>query len=270
MEKDTDSLKAGVLPAPESGDLPPEARAELVALARRRLRAEGPVIRALNAMGGDLERRVDGLPPSVRRLLATGTAGLLEQVYRAAGRVGSLPALPETGEWGHRAAALVGGAVGGAGGLATAVVELPATVALYLHAMQKVAAEYGFDPRDAEVRLDCIAIFGAGGPGSGDDGVNSGFLGSRLAVNGATLRAVAARAAPILAAVLGRKLAAQVVPVLGGAAGAGINLAYLAYYRDLAHVRFGLKRLAARHGAAAVAQAFDAECARLAAPAGRP
>jgi hypothetical protein len=44
--------------------------------------------------------------------------------------------------------------------------------------------------------------------------------------------------------VLGQKLAAQTVPILGAVAGAATNYAYTSYYQDMAHVHFGLRRLA--------------------------
>ena len=50
--------------------------------------------------------------------------------------------------------------------------------------------------------------------------------------------------APKLAAALGKKLAAQTVPVIGAAAGAAANLAFTRYYQEIAHVSFGLKALA--------------------------
>jgi uncharacterized protein (DUF697 family) len=58
------------------------------------------------------------------------------------------------------------------------------------------------------------------------------------------LRALIARVAPRLAVALGQKLAAQSVPLLGAAAGAATNYAYTRYYQDMAHVHFGLRRLA--------------------------
>ena len=42
----------------------------------------------------------------------------------------------------------------------------------------------------------------------------------------------------------GQKLAAQMVPVLGAAAGAATNYTYTSYYQQMAHVHFGLRRLA--------------------------
>ncbi len=53
-----------------------------------------------------------------------------------------------------------------------------------------------------------------------------------------------ARVAPRLATVLGQKLAAQTVPVLGAAAGAATNYAYTSYYTEMAHVHFGMRKLA--------------------------
>jgi len=229
-------------------ELPPEAVTEIAALVERAAKAHGPVMRALNAVGGTLEGRAGALPPKVRQAMDSGMAGLLEAAYRAAGVVGSVPKMPTAGDWTHRAAAAAGGALGGIGGLGSALLELPATIALIFGAMQREAARQGFDPTSAEVRLLCLDIFGSGGPGRADDGVNTSFLTTRLTVNGVTLQALIQQVSPKVAAVLGRKLAGQAVPILGAAAGAGINFAFMAYYQEMARVRFALKRLAEAHG----------------------
>jgi len=57
-----------------------------------------------------------------------------------------------------------------------------------------------------------------------------------------------ATVAPRLAAVLGQKLAAQSVPVLGALAGATSNYVYTNYYQQVAHVHFGLRQLAINSG----------------------
>lgn len=239
--------------------LPAEAQIEIAALARRAKRANGPLIRAFNRLGGGIENRITALPPNVRALVDGGTEGLLSSTYRAAGAVGALRVVPATGDWAHQIAVATGGALGGFGGLASATLELPATVALFFGAMQKIGAEHGFDPKSEKARLICLEVFGAGGPFASDDGSNTGFIGARLAVNSGAVQAVIGRVAPAVAALLGRKLASQAVPVIGAAAGAGLNLAFLAYFRDMARVRFGLERLAERHGAPAVEAQFRAE-----------
>jgi hypothetical protein len=241
------------------GELPAEALIEIAILARRAQRADGPLMRAFNRLGSGVETQMAALPAKLRVVLESGTEGLLRRTYAAAGAVGALKVVPETGDWAHRVAVATGGALGGFGGLASATVELPATVALFFGAMQKIGAEYGYDPGSEEARLICLEVFGAGGPFAGDDGVNTVFIGSRLAMNSGAVQAVIRRIAPAVAALLGRKLASQAVPLIGAAAGAGLNLAFLAYFREMAHVRFGLQRLADTHGADAVEAQFRAE-----------
>ena len=104
--------------------------------------------------------------------------------------------------------------------------------------------EYGFDPEAENVQFDCVQVFSAAGPLSGDDGSDLGFLSARVALSGRAMQAVIAKVAPRLAVVLGQKLAAQAVPILGAAAGAATNYAYTSYYQDMAHVHFGLRKLA--------------------------
>ena len=82
--------------------------------------------------------------------------------------------------------------------------------------------------------MDCLKVFASGGPLAGDDGVDTSFLSARLVVNGASLHALIARIAPRFATVLSQKLAAQTVPLLGALAGAGINYAFMGYYREMA------------------------------------
>lgn len=244
----------------DAGDaLPDSALVDIAALARRAQRANGPLIRAFNRIGGGVETQMAALPPKLREALETGTEGLLRGAYTAAGTVGAFKAMPATGDWAHRMAVATGGALGGFGGLATAAVELPATVALFFGAMQKIGAGYGYAPDSEKARLICLEVFGSGGPFASDDGVNTGFIGARLAMNSGAVQMVIRRVAPAVAALLGRKLASQAVPLLGAAAGAGLNLAFLAYFREMAHVRFGLQRLADSHGAEAVEAQFHAE-----------
>ncbi len=50
--------------------------------------------------------------------------------------------------------------------------------------------------------------------------------------------------------------ASGAVPVIGAAAGAGTNWAFIAYYVEIAHVHFGLRRLARAHGEEAVQEEF--------------
>lgn len=237
-------------------DLPPGALERVRDLVICERRANGPMMRAINGFGGQLEGWAARLPAPARRAVDDNTERLLMNLYL--GAAGAQKRMPAGGRHGHKIAAALSGAAGGAAGIASAVVELPATVMVMFAAMQKIAAENGFDPASDEVRLTCIDIFGAGGMGPEDDGVNTSFLGTRLGVNGVTIKALIARVAPAFSAMLGKALAAKAVPLIGAAAGAGINYAFTDYYQEIARVRFGLQRLVVEHGEAPVLTAYRA------------
>lgn len=237
---------------PARAAAPPAAEIDRLALRFRR--ANGPVMAAMNRLGGAVEDRLALLPAELRQRIEAATRVGLERGYglAAAGRHA-----PDLGPRGPMALAVLTGAAGGAGGLATSLAELPLTVTVMLHTIRRAAAAEGFDPDAAAIRLEALRVFAAGSPLASDDGVNSAFLGARIAVTGPALQRLLAAAAPRLAAVLGQKLMAQAVPVLGAVAGAGLNAAFIGYYREIAHVRFGLLRLAETHGAGPVLSSFS-------------
>lgn len=214
----------------------------LEALALRHARAGNVGIQLLNVVGGQAENLLDRLPAPARARLGDGAEQALrlamDAAHRSRGVVGEQPG------WMNLVVTTAMGAAGGFGGLPSALAELPMTTTVLLRAIQDVAVEHGFDPEEQGVRFDCIQVFAAAGPLDHDDGSDLAFLSTRMAVTGAALQALVARVAPRLATVLGQKLAAQAVPILGAAAGAATNYAYTSYYQQMAHVHFGLRRLA--------------------------
>lgn len=220
--------------------------AELSALARRHRAAGGVGMQLLNILGGQAENLLERLPDKVKERLETATSRALDTAMNAA--AGSRGWVPDQKGWLNTALATAMGAAGGAGGLPTALAELPVTVTVLLRTIQGIAVEYGFDPDDPEVRRDCLAVFASAGPLSGDDGSDLGFLSARVTLTGATVHGVIGKVAPKLATTLGQKLAAQTIPLLGAAAGAATNYAYTSYYQQMAHVQFGLRRLSQDSG----------------------
>ncbi len=222
--------------------VPVDVEAELESLARRYKKAGGLGITVLNTIGGTAENLLDQLPSSVRGGLEGATVAALNQAMRAANSSRSV--VPDQKSWLNQAVTTALGAAGGAGGLPTALAELPVTTTVLLRVIQGVAVEHGFDPEAENVQFDCVQVFAAAGPLSADDGADLGFLSARIALTGKAMQSLIANIAPKLAVVLGQKLAAQAVPVFGAMAGAATNYAYTSYYEDMAHVHFGLRKLA--------------------------
>lgn len=243
-----------------------EARAQVTALVERQRRANGVLMKAINYVGGQVEDGLKMLPADVRTQVDRVARQALETSYAAAATSrrhygGS--------DGAHRAMSVVSGALGGLGGLPTALAELPITTTIIFRAVQGVAAHYGEDTSDELVRLECLAVFGSGGPGPEDDGVNTSFFGARIGLTGAAVHGLLGKVAPKFAAVLSQKLASQAVPILGAAAGAGTNYAFTDYYVAMAHVHFGLRKLAREHGEAHVLDEFHSILAAKSLPVSR-
>lgn len=243
----------------DTPDLPatpalPFPELEVAELARRARSAGGPLMAVLNGLGGTLERRMALLPAGLRRQIDAVTLASLERAFAAA-RLGRHA--PDIGPAGAPLAAAMAGAAGGAGGLATALAELPVTITLILHSIRAAAEAEGFDPEQDWVKAEILNVFASGSPLAADDGVNTAFVGARLALSGAALNQMMARFAPRIAAALSQKLAAQAVPVLGALSGAALNAAFLRHYRELARIRFALLRLAQSHDPERVLRRFS-------------
>ncbi|MBW4707685.1 EcsC family protein [Roseobacter sp. YSTF-M11] len=221
---------------------PVDVDGQLDDLAHRYRRAGGGAIELLNLFGGKAEGLLDKLPDAARAGLQDATRRALEQAMKAAHS--SRDIVPDQKRWMNTAVGTAMGAVGGAGGLPTALAELPVTTTLLLRIIQGVAVDYDFDPTAQNVQFDCIEVFASAGPLSQDDGADLGFLSARVTLSGVAVQGIIARVAPRLATALGQKLAAQTVPVLGAVAGAATNYAYTNYYQEMAHVHFGLRKLA--------------------------
>lgn len=215
-------------------------------LAAKHNEARGVGMQVIQMVGGRAESLLERLPVSVRKQLDGATKGALDAALQAAqssrGVVADQPA------WINTAVNTALGAAGGAGGLPSALAELPVTTTVLLRAIQGAAVEYGFDPADPDIQRECLIVFSSAGPLEADDGTDASFFAARMALSGSTVQSVIAKVAPRLAAVLGQKLAAQAVPIVGAVAGAAVNYSFTSYYQSMAQVHFGLKRLALETG----------------------
>lgn len=226
----------------DASEPPIDVEAELDALARRYRRAGGVGLQVLNLIGDSAEGLLKRLPRDIRTRLDRTTEAALNSAMRAANS--SRRVVRDQPDWLNLAVTTTMGAAGGFGGLPSAMAELPVTTTVLLRAIQGVARDHGFDPESESVQFDCIRVFAAAGPLEEDDGTDLSFYATRVAVSGGAVQTLIAKVAPRFATVLGQKLAAQTVPVLGAVAGAATNYAYTSYYQEMAHVHFRLRKVA--------------------------
>ena len=248
--------------------LPDAARAELAravalledtSLAARLTAVVGAPIEALKArLPGPVQGMLDG---AVRRALAAAAKAALS----------SNPAanpLPVSSAWLHRGLCAASGVAGGALGLPGTLMELPITTTLLLRQVAAVAAENGEDLSQPEIAAECLKVFALGGRDPRDDGAEASYFAVRIALAEALKTAVGRGVAGfILPGFIGSiaarfggpvalKLSAQAAPVLGAAAGAAINLAFLEHFRGIAQGHFTVRRLERTYGAETVRAAY--------------
>jgi len=224
-----------------------QTHARLTQLAARHRNARGVGMQLVGLLGSQAENLLERLPDPVKTGLEGATARALESAMDVAS-ASRTARLPDTSDWLTRAITLGTGAVGGLGGLPSALAELPVTTTVLLRAIQGIAQEHGINPQDPEGRAACLQVFAAAGPLEADDGTDLSFLTLRLTLSGGAVSKAIAAVAPRLSMVLGQKLAAQSVPLLGAAAGAATNYVFTSYYQDMARVQFGLMQLSHETG----------------------
>lgn len=173
----------------------------------------------------------------------------------------------------HLASVAVTGGVAGVVGPWAMLVELPLTTTIIFRSIADIARGEGERISSSSTIEECIKVFALGGPTKSDDGTETGYYAARaglaahvqLSVNFVAKQAEAAaskatgEAAPALvqliqkvAKLLGitysEKLAAQVLPLVGGLAGATVNVIFMEHFQSMATGHFTVRRLERKYG----------------------
>ncbi len=220
---------------------------------------------------------------SLIRFLPPGASALIDRAAEKAIRRALTVAVRSLGETPkrdsrlmHRALAVASGAAGGLFGLTSIAVELPVSTLIILRSIADIARNEGEELSDPAVALACLEVF-AIGSGSQDTGVlKSGYFATRALMGktvGEAAQFVAANglgdaSAPALVRLISQigsrfgiivseKLAAQAVPVIGAAAGATVNYAFLEHFQSLAFGHFTVRRLERQYGHEVVRAEYD-------------
>lgn len=176
----------------------------------------------------------------------------------------------------HVALAGLAGGVGGAFGLIALPIELPITTTVIMRSIADIARSEGEDLRDAATRFACLEVFAMGGPSDDDDAAESGYFAVRAALARAVSeaakyvaeRAVVGDGGPVIIrllaqiaarfnTVVGEKIMAQGVPVVGALGGATINVLFIEHFQDMARGHFTVRRLERKYGEDQVRQKYD-------------
>ena len=238
------------------------------------LYAENFLIHLASLVGTPIEALVRNAPSAVARAIQSATEKALRGALTVAAQTTRSAERRKSWDKLHLVGTAVTGAVGGFFGTAGALAEIPITTTVIFRSILDIARSEGADISSGEIRTECLNVFALGSPSADDDAADAGYLGVRAGLAEFTKEAAAYLAKGIgkkqlvtvskvlskyLAVIAGRygvivgeKLAAQVVPVLGAATGALINVAFTDYFQDIARGHFIILRLERKYGATAV------------------
>lgn len=236
--------------------------AELMKIADIHEDAGGWLLSLAAKAGESADQLIDWLPDNFEDKLQGVVDLALRQAYAIAftsqgGRRRKRGKTVNTREGFYRFATGLAGAVGGAGGIATTLADLAITTTLILRSIQAIAASYGEDLDDPDVRAQCIAVFGTGGPLVDDDSLDTGLWAGRIALSHQSVSATIRAIVPQFGKALSEGVLTRAAPIVGAVAGAAINSAFTRYYQQMAHVNFRLRRLARHHPAPDVLACFS-------------
>ena len=251
--------------------------ADRFALANAKETLENPGLAAkiVDLVGTPVEKAFTFLPANWRDVIQDVTNKALTTALKAA--VATLD--DRTGQaasnFFHKALCAASGAIGGALGLATLPVELPVSTVVMLRSIADIARSEGEDLGSMETRLACLEVFALGGRSDADDAFETGYFAARavlarevsevlkfIAQKGlveeapAVVRLIAAISTRFGAAV-SQKVAAQLVPVVGGVGGALVNIVFIDHFQGVARGHFTVRRLERIYGAAETKRLYD-------------
>lgn len=255
---------------------------EFIYEARRFLEKPSLLIRIANKVGKPLDRGLRALPVTVQNKIHLAVEKSLKKGLDVVTK--SLPegdsisfsdAVSKSRRAGalHSLASFGTGAVGGFFGVAGLPIELPVTTGIMLRAIASIARDFGFDPEDPEIQLECLSILAIGGESAAHeaDAVDSAYWTSRLAFSDLirqAAREMRRGASPILVRLLARiaarfefvvseKVLAEIVPVVGAIGGGAINAAFTEHFTQAARYHFGLRAMGRTHGDATIKQVYE-------------
>lgn len=178
----------------------------------------------------------------------------------------------------YRVLAASTGAVGGLFGLYALPIELPVSTTIMLRSIAEIARSEGEHIHHPETQVACLEVFALGGHAESDDAAGTGYYGVRaalgwsvshsarhIAVHGMNAKAPAlvriiSLVAPRFGAAVTQKTVAQIIPVVGAATGAAINLAFMNHFQDMARGHFVVRRLERKYGRELVQKSYETLC----------
>jgi hypothetical protein len=226
-------------------------------------------------LGVPLEWAVKILPKRANRIVSRAVTKAITLGLKTAVLTMSKRKQPAS-RWRHRLAVTLSGAGGGFFGLLGLAVELPISTAIILRSIADIARSEGEDIKTVDTQCSCVMVFALGGNRPLDDSLESGYYAVRIALAKAfgeavefiAKKGIVEEGAPVLVrfiakiasrfeVVVSEKVAADLVPIVGAASGAAINLLFMNHFQSMAQGHFIVRKLERKYGEGPVREKYQ-------------
>ncbi|MCL7763165.1 EcsC family protein [Polaribacter sp. Z014] len=161
--------------------------------------------------------------------------------------------------------------------------ELTITTKFIMRTILDIARSEGEDIYTLEGQMACLEVFALGGDSNKDDGMESSYYTTRIALNSALknisasgvkvgietlLKSVSSvgtnvitnfisKIATQLSLLISEKFLAQAIPVLGAIGGASLNFVFVNHFQEMASAHFKVRQLERKYGALLVQETYN-------------
>lgn len=243
--------------------------------AKRLLENPGLAVKITNLVGKPIEKGFDLLPDSWSQRIGVATKDAL--LFAMNGALLTMDSrFGEAHPRWHKVAAALSGAAGGAFGLPALIAELLLSTTIMCRSIADIARANGESLDSVSTRLACIEVFALGGASRLDAAAEIGYFAVRSSLGRAVSEAaeylashtLADEGAPALVRLItliaarfqlqvSQKTAAQIVPIIGAAGGAVINLLFIDHFQDMSRGHFTVRCLERQYGSEAVRRVYE-------------
>lgn len=235
--------------------------------AYRLLENPGIVPRLISLLGTPIEKSLDFLSESLSNAVKNSTRAAIERAMDFAVESINSKSKDASSDRKHKIVTAITGAAGGFFGTPALLVELPVTTIVMLRSIADIARSEGEDLSSVESKLACVEVFALGGESKGDEAAETGYYAVRSSLAKTFSEAsryiaekgAAEHGAPALvrfingiasrfSVVVSEKVSAQLIPVIGAAGGAIINVIFTDHFQNMARGHFIVRRLERKYG----------------------
>lgn len=254
----------------------------LLSTAKSKLENVGLIMQGLNFVGNQLEKGMQLIPEKqlnwisgkVNKVLMTIIETNLKTMSK--GKIKTSPSNKT-----YKAVVSASGFGFGFLGAFGFAADLMLSTKFMMRSIMDIARSKGEDINEIETQLSCLQVFALGGNTKDDDGLETSYYGTRMALssaikmasvyvaeNGATkilekmalgspLMKVISKIASRYEAAAVEKFAAEGIPVAGAVGGATINLIFIHHFQKMAEAHFTVRQLERKYGEDVIREKYN-------------